>query len=547
MLLPAPTLTSLSPSSVTAGAPPFTLTLTGSGFVAGGYITWNGNGIGNYTFVSSTQVTVLVGAPLIAGAGSASIMVANPTVQKAPSNALSLTIQPFTSSACVLYGMYSFFFTGFETPGAGVIPFTVAGEFGVDVDGSVSGEEDFKAPNATLPAEPITGGTCTNGAVANQGTLTITTAAGTSTYTFNTQTTPAPGVKGRMAENESNGTTGSGRFVFTPPSGFFSGDYVFALIGNDSSGGRMGVVGRFTDNDNNQLNTPGTLANGLGDVNDNGTVAASVSVTGNVTVPDAYSRCTASITVGTQNLTLAFYVITSSSGFATDIDSGASTPLLAGFVTVQAAYGQLNNGNLDAPIILNAWGVVPGPPMASDTSIGLASGFSASPGTFNLQLDSVTDGVPNLNQDISGATYSVDTTGRGTMTYTPSGGAATSYVIYLDDFNDGYMLQTSGNVGFGFFQAQTSASLADGTFLAGTLFPPVSSSPNTADSITLSGGTISGALTGTYSILGSRGMATVDQPVLGSDDLVFYIFGSDGFVVMGSDAVLDNGIAFLHM
>jgi hypothetical protein len=185
--------------------------------------------------------------------------------------------------------------------------------------------------------------------------------------------------------------------------------------------------------------------------------------------------------------------------------------------------------------------------MASDTSIGLASGFSASPGTFNLQLDSVTDGVPNLNQDISGATYSVDTTGRGTMTYTPSGGAATSYVIYLDDFNDGYMLQTSGNVGFGFFQAQTSASLADGTFLAGTLFPPVSSSPNTADSITLSGGTISGALTGTYSILGSRGMATVDQPVLGSDDLVFYIFGSDGFVVMGSDAVLDNGIAFLHM
>ena len=392
MLLPAPTLTSLSPSSVTAGAPPFTLTLTGSGFVAGGYITWNGNGIGNYTFVSSTQVTVFVGAPLIAGAGSASIMVANPTVQKAPSNALSLTIQPFTSSACVLYGMYSFFFTGFETPGAGVIPFTVAGEFGVDVDGSVSGEEDFKAPNATLPAEPITGGTCTNGAVANQGTLTITTAAGTSTYTFNTQTTPAPGVKGRMAENESNGTTGSGRFVFTPPSGFFSGDYVFALIGNDSSGGRMGVVGRFTDNDNNQLNTPGTLANGLGDVNDNGTVAASVSVTGNVTVPDAYSRCTASITVGTQNLTLAFYVITSSSGFATDIDSGASTPLLAGFVTVQAAYGQLNNGNLDAPIILNAWGVVPGPPMASDTSIGLASGFSASAGTFNLQLDSVTDG-----------------------------------------------------------------------------------------------------------------------------------------------------------
>lgn len=117
--------------------------------------------------------------------------------------------------------MCSFFFTGFETPGAGVIPFTVAGEFGVDVDGSVSGEEDFKASHATIPAEPITGGTCTNGAVANQGTLTITTDAGVSTDTFNTQTTRAPGVKGRTAENESNGTTGSGRLVFTPPAEVF--------------------------------------------------------------------------------------------------------------------------------------------------------------------------------------------------------------------------------------------------------------------------------------------------------------------------------------
>ena len=63
----------------------------------------------------------------------------------------------------------------------------------------------------------------------------------------------------------------------------------------------------------------------------------------------------------------------------------------------------------------------------------------------------------------------------------------------------------------------------------------------------LSGGTISGALTGSYSISGSRGTATVDQPVFGSDDLVFYIFGPDGFVVMGSGAVLDDGTAFFHI
>jgi len=550
MFLPAATLSSISPNTVTAGGPPFTLTLNGTNFVTGGQVIWNGNSIGNYTLVSSTQLTFVVNAPLITNAGTASIVVDNPTDQKAPSNALNLTIQPFTSSACVLYGLYSFFFTGFETPGAGVTPFTftVAGEFGVDANGNVSGEEDFKDPNGTQVATPITGGTCTNGAVANEGTLTITTTAGTSTYTFNTQILPTPGLKGRMVEAESNGTTGSGRFVFTPPAAFFDGDYVIALIGDDSSGGRMGVIGRFTENNpNNAASSP--LTNGLADINDNGALASSVNTTGNVTAPDLYNRCTASVTVGTQNLTLAFYVITSSSGFAIDIDSAAGTPSLTGFVTSQANAGLYQNNQLNAPVILNTWGVVPGAPISSDTSIGLAFGFDANAGTFNLQLDSVTAGTPNLNQNLSATAYTIASTGRGTMTFTPSGGSAITYVVYLDTMNDGYMLQTSGNVGFGFFQAQTSVSLDNGIFLAGTLFPLTSGSPDTVDSISLNSGTISGALTGTYSIPSgsSRGTGTVNQPSFGGNDFVFYIFGPDGFVAMGSDPVQNDAIAFLHM
>ena len=548
MFLPAATLSSISPSTVTAGGPPFTLTLNGTNFVAGGQVVWNGNSVGNYTFVSSTQVTFVVNAPLVASAGTASIVVDNPTDQKAPSNALSLTIQPFTSSACVLYGLYSFFFTGFETPSSGVTPFTVAGEFGVDASGNVSGEEDFKDLNGIQVAAPITGGTCNNGPLANEGTLTITTAASTSTYTFNTQTVPTPGLKGRMVEAESNGTTGSGRFVFTPPAAFFDGDYVIALIGDDSSGGRMGVVGRFTEsNPNNAASSP--LTNGLADINDNGALVSSVNTTGNVTAPDLYNRCTATVKVGAQNLTLAFYVITSSSGFAIDIDSAAGTPSLTGFVTSQANAGLYQNNQLNAPVILNTWGVVPGVPISSDTSIGLAFGFDVNAGTFNLQLDSVTAGTPNLNQNLSATAYTIAGTGRGTMTFTPSGGSAITYVVYLDTMNDGYMLQTSENVGFGFFQAQASASLDNGTFLAGTLFPLTTGSPDTIDSITLNSGTISGALAGTYSIPSgsSRGTGTVNQPGFGGNDFVFYIFGPDGFVVMGSDPVQNDAIAFLHM
>ena len=38
-----------------------------------------------------------------------------------------------------------------------------------------------------------------NSATANEGTVTLTTASGSTTYSFVTPTHPAPGVKGRMA------------------------------------------------------------------------------------------------------------------------------------------------------------------------------------------------------------------------------------------------------------------------------------------------------------------------------------------------------------
>jgi hypothetical protein len=238
-------------------------------------------------------------------------------------------INPFASSACVLFGMYGFFFTGFDSSG----PVTTGGVFGVDANGSVSGEEDFKDLAETRAAQPI------REAVHKQfhhqrGTLTVTTATGTSTYSFATQGLPVPGVRGQMAESgDANGVSGSGRFVFSPPGNFFSGDYVIALTGNDSSGGRMGVLGRFTDNDNNCEGCTGTLSAGEGDINDNGAITPSVQITGNVSVPDLYSRSIATLTLGTQTLQIAFYVFSSGGGFAVDMDSGASSRLLAGFVS----------------------------------------------------------------------------------------------------------------------------------------------------------------------------------------------------------------------
>ena len=178
-----PTLTSLSPASVPVGSPAFTLILNGSGFMAGGTVTWAGTNIGTYTFVSSTQITMPIPASLVAKQGKVNIVVTNPGTGATPSDFISFDVTALTLSGCVLFGTYDFFFTGFDSTG----PMTTAGAFGVDVSGKVSGEVDYKNRTETRVAEPVTGGSCTNGPIPNTGKLTITTASGTSTYTFASQ------------------------------------------------------------------------------------------------------------------------------------------------------------------------------------------------------------------------------------------------------------------------------------------------------------------------------------------------------------------------
>ena len=86
---PGPTLASLSPSSAPAGGAGFTLTVTGSNFVSGASVRWNGSAR-TTTFVSASQLTATIGSADIAAAGTAQVTVANP--DGSVSNALSFTI-----------------------------------------------------------------------------------------------------------------------------------------------------------------------------------------------------------------------------------------------------------------------------------------------------------------------------------------------------------------------------------------------------------------------------------------------------------------------
>lgn len=75
---PVPAITSLSPSSATAGGAAFTLTVTGSSLVSGSVVKWNGTALAT-SYVSGTQVTAQVPATDIVSAGSANVTVTNPT------------------------------------------------------------------------------------------------------------------------------------------------------------------------------------------------------------------------------------------------------------------------------------------------------------------------------------------------------------------------------------------------------------------------------------------------------------------------------------
>ena len=88
---PVPTTTGLNPASVTAGGPPFTLTVNGTNFINGSMVRWNGADRAT-TFVSPSQVTAAISSGDLATAGPVSVIVFNPAPGGGTSNAQTFTI-----------------------------------------------------------------------------------------------------------------------------------------------------------------------------------------------------------------------------------------------------------------------------------------------------------------------------------------------------------------------------------------------------------------------------------------------------------------------
>jgi hypothetical protein len=95
---PVPTLTTLAPATVTAGAGATTLTVNGTNFINGSVINFNGAAKAT-TFVSATQVTAALLASDVATAGTFGVTVTNPTPGGGTSNSVNFVVTAVVTPA----------------------------------------------------------------------------------------------------------------------------------------------------------------------------------------------------------------------------------------------------------------------------------------------------------------------------------------------------------------------------------------------------------------------------------------------------------------
>ena len=88
---PTPTITTISPNSTVAGGAAFTLTITGTNFVAASMVNFGGSAPAT-TFVNSTQLTAAIPAASIASTGTPAVIVTNPAPGGGTSDAINFTI-----------------------------------------------------------------------------------------------------------------------------------------------------------------------------------------------------------------------------------------------------------------------------------------------------------------------------------------------------------------------------------------------------------------------------------------------------------------------
>lgn len=312
-----------------------------------------------------------------------------------------------TFSNASLKGAYAFAFTGTNTFGF----FSIAGSLQADGNGNITaGVEDVNSASGVFTNVAITG----NYSVG---------ADGRGTATLNSSLNPVNidfvllSAQHALVIRFDNNATASGTMDLQDSSAFsvtaLQGAFAFGLSGIDPAGNALATAGMFS------ANNSGTLTSGTEDFNDNGAVPTNLALTGSFTVGSTNGRGIAALTTTLGTLSFALYVVDGNHLKLVEIDSA---PVLAGDVFRQQ--GTFSNATLSGAQAFTLGG--------SSLSAPFAAG-----GIFIAgDNGSITGGVQDINNNgslaqnltLSGS-YSIATTGRGTLTLTSAAGTS-NFIIY---------------------------------------------------------------------------------------------------------------------
>ena len=436
--------------AATGGVPPYTWAVaSGSSLPAG---------------LSLSTAGVVSGTPTASGTFSPSITVTDETTTNTATQNVNFTINP--QGTPLPDGGYAFQFNGTAPNGT---PVAISGSFliaqGTVGIGAYSENELNQAP---VLVQTFTGGSVS---VASNGLgqLVLDLPNGNVTFAL------AVPASATTANNDSDiriiefdDTTGSGMrgsgvlktsSINTVLPAKLKGGYAFGFSGYDTHSQPVAVVGSF------QADGNGNITSGTVDLNDNGKVSNSTSVTGTCTPGDLGGLIT--LKIGSATLTYDYYQVSPTELLATSADQTSPTiPMVSGVVLQQT--GPFTNASFTGANVLEMTGSALQPPATyvPDVTLGLLTSngkgnVSASYDEFNASL--------TAQQTYTG-TYTVDaTTGRTPITVS----SATKTVLYLVSSTKAFAFGADTSTSSGLLEAQTGSPFTNaslkGNYLGGTL------------------------------------------------------------------------------
>jgi hypothetical protein len=485
---------------------------------------------------------VISGTPTVAGASNFTVQVQDsslpPVIATAP---LGIAINAEASTAA-LNGPYAFSFNGYSNGN----PVFMVGSFISDGNGNIiSGVLDRNSAAGTPQRLSLTG---TYSVEANGlGTMTFLTPFATYVFSVAISNKGISGTarNGNLIQRDPGdpASYGSGVIVvqnslnFNLPS--LHGSYGLGYFGVDPSLKRVAGAGAYV------MDTGGNLSNGAEDANDNG-VPSRATFTGTFSAVDPLTgRGTATLNHNGNLTHYAFYVASSVQLYMVSTDILGSPGDLTVWSIAQQHSSAFSNASLNGVgvIEVTASDVVQGSPVSA-----VLAGLLTTDGQGNGSISADENDGGTMTQLHSSGTYSVAANGRVTLS---SSFGANPPVFYLTDRNQAFVVGADSAVTSGILDAQSSPPFTNlsiiGTYLGGTLTPPLASDTNAVSwgfadgngninlSLDTSGpsGPGSSQLAGTYQV---DGTGRADLTLNGSPGGVIYIVTPQKFVELPTGA-----------